>query len=152
MSDNASLAEVRQYISDSKFAVLNYVRDDLAPIARSIGSFFLDGDDLFFSTGKDAAKVSEIAKRPRVSLHFEHEGQSLESWKNLLLVGDAELISPGSPEQQRAIEALSVKSPRFRERVARGELASIAIFRVHVREYHYLDFTKGYIPARFELA
>jgi nitroimidazol reductase NimA-like FMN-containing flavoprotein (pyridoxamine 5'-phosphate oxidase superfamily) len=152
MSDHTNLDEVRQYIRQSIFGVLSYVREDLAPIARSIGSFAIDGDDLFFSTAKNAAKVREIALHPRVSFHFEHEGQSLENWKNVLLVGDAELTSPGSAEHELAVGLLSAKSPRFRDRVERGEVGAIAIFRVRVHEFQYLDVTKGYVPARIDLA
>ncbi len=152
MSDHATIEEGRRYLCDAAFVVLNYVREDQTPIARSLGSFSLDGDDLFFSTAKDAAKVREIARHPRVSVFVEHDGQSLDGWKNLLLAGDAELIVPGAPEHARAVGLLSAKSPRFKDRVERGELGAVAVFRVRIREYQYLDFGRGRLPARFDVA
>jgi nitroimidazol reductase NimA-like FMN-containing flavoprotein (pyridoxamine 5'-phosphate oxidase superfamily) len=152
MSEIEKLAEIRQYIRDSRYAVLNYVREDLSPISRTIGSFALDGDDLFFSTGKDAAKVREIGGHPRLSVHFEREGQQLESWKSVLLIGDAEQESPGTNGHARAVQLLSAKSPRFRERIEKGDLAGIAIHRIHIRELQFLDFSKSPVPIRITVS
>ncbi len=152
MSDVENLAEISQYIRDSRYAVLNYVREDLSPISRTIGSFALDGDDLFFSTGKDAAKVREIGNHPRLSVHFEREGQELESWKSVLLVGDAEQASSGTSGHEHAVSLLSAKSPRFRERVERGDLAGIVIHRIRIREFQFLDFSKSPVPLRLTVS
>jgi nitroimidazol reductase NimA-like FMN-containing flavoprotein (pyridoxamine 5'-phosphate oxidase superfamily) len=152
MSDVEKIAEIRPYILDSRYAVLNYVREDLSPIARTIGSFALDGDDLFFSTGKDAAKVREIGRHPRVSVHFEREGQELESWKSVLLVGDAEPVLPGAGDHERAVALLSARSPRFRARVESGDLAGIVIHRIIIREFQYLDFKRSPLPLQINVS
>lgn len=134
--------EIRDYIAGSKFAVLNYVRDDLAPVSRAMGSFAPDGLDLFFSTRKEAAKVREIARNKRVSFFFEHDNQTAESWRNVLLIGDAQPVADGE-EYARGVELLSAKNPRFRERAASGELSDTAIFRVRTKEIEFLDRTRG---------
>jgi pyridoxamine 5'-phosphate oxidase len=152
MGNIDSLETIEQYILGSRYAVLNYVREDLSPIARTIGSFALDGDDLFFSTRKDSAKVSEIGRHPRLSVHFEREGQDLESWKSVLLVGDAEQASPGSGGHDHAVSLLSARSPRFRERIEKGDPDDIVIHRIRIREFQYLDFSKSPVPLRITVS
>ncbi len=143
MSQTASKSEIQTYIADSKYALLTYVRGDLSPISRTIGSYAPDGEDLFFSTGKESAKVEEIKKNKRVSFFFEHDNQAPESWKSLLLIGNAEQVTAGSTDYEKAVERLGAKSPRFRERIAKGDLDSAAIYRIKTSELEYLDRSKG---------
>ncbi|TLU54211.1 MAG: pyridoxamine 5'-phosphate oxidase family protein [Chlorobium sp.] len=146
MSQIGSKTEIQKYILASRYAVLNYVRRDLTPVSRAIGSFAPDGDDLFFSTGKESSKVAEIHINKRISFYFEHDNQVLENWKSVLLIGDAEPVSVGSSDYNKAIERLGAKSPRFRERVAKGDLDSAVIYRINTSEFEYLDRSKGYGP------
>jgi nitroimidazol reductase NimA-like FMN-containing flavoprotein (pyridoxamine 5'-phosphate oxidase superfamily) len=111
-----------------------------------MGSFVPDGADLYFSTGLNTAKVVEVEKNQRVSFYFEHDNQVPESWKSVLLVGDAELLHSGSSAYETAVGLLAVKSPRFRERVEKGELNSAAVYRINTRELQYLDRSKGNGP------
>lgn len=152
MSQKEHLDEILQYILDTKYALLTYVRSDLTPISRTMGSFAPDGVDLVFSTGKSTAKVLEIGKNRRVSFFFEHDGQVSEHWKNLLLIGDAELLSSGSSDYNKAVERLAAKSPRFRERVEKGDLDSAAIYRINTRELEYVDRSRGNSPVRVAIA
>ncbi|NTW68844.1 MAG: hypothetical protein HGB23_03220 [Chlorobiaceae bacterium] len=148
MSNEENKKEILQYILDSKFALLNYVRQDLTPLSRAIGSFAPDGDDLYFSSSKESAKIGEIANNKRVSFYFEHDNQELENWKSLLLIGDAEPLSHGSSDFEKAVERIGARNPRFRERVANGDTANIVLYRISTRELEYLDRSKGNIPAR----
>ncbi|KAF0219095.1 MAG: putative stress protein [Geobacteraceae bacterium] len=134
--------EVLDYIGRSKFAVLTYVREDLAPVSRAMGSFAPDGLDLYFSTRKDAPKVQEIDRHRNVSFFFEHDNQALETWKNVLLIGEAEQLEQGD-KLDRAVLLLGNRNPRFKERVANGELQNTAIFRIRTKEIEYLDRSKG---------
>jgi pyridoxamine 5'-phosphate oxidase len=147
MSQRENQTEIQNYILESKYALLTYVRGDLTPISRTIGSFASDGVTLFFSTSKESQKVKEIEQNKRISFYFEHDNQLAESWKSVLLIGDAEQVSADSADYDQAIERLGAKSPRFRERIAKGDLGSAAIFRIHTRELEYLDRTKGKGPA-----
>ena len=144
MSEVRNHDEIWEYVLDSKYGLLNYVRGERTPISRATGSFTLNGTDLYFSTGKDTAKVREIGLNKRVSFYFEHDNQAVDAWKSVLLIGDAELVQAGSKDYNTAVERLSAKSPRFRERVAKGDLESAAIFRVRTKEIEYLDRSKGY--------
>lgn len=139
MSQTNNKSEIQKYILDSKYALLNYVRSDLTPVSRAIGSFAPDGDDLFFSTRQETSKVKEIEKHRRVSFYFEHDNQAPESWKSLLLIGDAEPVSVSSQDYEKAVERLGAKSPRFKERVEKGELGTTAIYRINTTELEYLD-------------
>lgn len=146
MSQTNNKSEIQKYILDSKYALLNYVRSDLTPVSRAIGSFAPDGDDLFFSTRQETSKVKEIEKNRRVSFYFEHDNQAPESWKSLLLIGDAEPVSVSSQDYEKAVERLGAKSPRFKERVEKGELDITVIYRIKTSEFQYLDRSKGYGP------
>lgn len=142
MSCEQLKSEVLDYITKSEFAVLNYVREDKAPVSRAMGSFVPSGLDLYFSSRRDAAKVKEINANKKVSFFFEHDNQELSTWKNLLLIGDAELVDSES-ELKTAVELLGARNPRFKERVANGELQNTAIFKIKTQEIEYLDRTKG---------
>jgi nitroimidazol reductase NimA-like FMN-containing flavoprotein (pyridoxamine 5'-phosphate oxidase superfamily) len=146
MSQSEIQTEIQQYIRDAKYALLTYVRSDLSPISRTMGSFAPDGENLYFSTSKESSKVREIEKHQRVSFFFEHDNQAPESWKSLLLIGHAEQVSDGSTDYERAVERLGAKSPRFRERIAKGDLGSAAIYRIKTSEFEYLDRSKGSGP------
>jgi nitroimidazol reductase NimA-like FMN-containing flavoprotein (pyridoxamine 5'-phosphate oxidase superfamily) len=146
MSQSEIQTEILQYIRDAKYALLTYVRSDLSPISRTMGSFAPDGENLYFSTGKESSKVREIEKHQRVSFFFEHDNQAPESWKNLLLIGNAEQVNAGSTDYERAVERLGAKSPRFRERIAKGDLGSAVIYRIKTSEFEYLDRSKGNGP------
>lgn len=143
MSETSWQSDVVDYITTTRFAVLGYVREDRAPLLRSMGSFVLSGFNLYFSSGKDAPKVREIEKNSLVSFFFEHDNQNLETWKSVLVLGRAKLLTTGT-EYDNAIELLGDRNPRFKERVAKGELVSTAIFKVKTEEIEYLDYSKGF--------
>jgi pyridoxamine 5'-phosphate oxidase len=143
MSTEQLKAEVASYVDKTRFAVLAYVRNDGIPLLRSMGSFVPDGVNLYFSSRKDAAKVKEIGDRSRISFFFEHEGQELNQWQNLLLLGDAVKVTDGA-ELDKAVQLLSNRNPRFKERIEKGELASTQIFRLNTEEFEFLDYGKGF--------
>lgn len=142
MSNEQWQKEVTEYIKETKYAILSYVREDGVPVLRSMGGFVLSGLDIYFSSGKATAKVNEIEKHKQVSFFFEQDNQTLPAWKSVLLIGDAEQVAEGG-ERDKAVELLSNKSPKFKEKVANGELPNIAIFKIKAREIQYLDWSKG---------
>ena len=143
MSQEQWKQDVVTYVDKTRFAVLAYVRNDAAPLLRSMGSFVPSGLDLYFSTRKDAAKVKEIADNSRISFLFEHDNQELNQWQSVLLIGDAVKVDSGE-ELNKAVELLSNRNPRFRERVDKGELALTQIFKLKTEEVEYLDYGKGF--------
>ena len=143
MSQEAWKEEIAAYIDTTRFAVLAYVRNDGTPLQRSIGSFAPIGLDLYFSTRKEAAKVQAISEEKRISVLFEHDNQDLTQWKSVLLIGDAEKIDGGA-ELDLAVETLSQRNPRFKERIAKGELPVTQIFKLKAEEVEFLDYGKGF--------
>ena len=146
MSNAENYSEILNYIQESKFALLTYVRSDLTPVTRAMGSFAANGENLYFSTGRESAKVREIENNKRVSFYFEHDNQTPENWKSVLLIGDAEQVNSASTDYATALERLGAKSPRFKERIVKGDLDSAVIYRLGTSEVEYLDRSKGYGP------
>ncbi|HWR57063.1 MAG: pyridoxamine 5'-phosphate oxidase family protein [Bacillota bacterium] len=142
MSNTQWQEEVGEYIKGSKFAILAYIREDGVPVLRSMGSFAPIGLDLYFSTPQAAAKVKEIEKHKQVSFFFEHDNQTLPAWRSVLLIGEAAQVSKEC-ELSKAVELLSNKSPKFKEKVANGELTNTAVYKLKTREIEYLDWSKG---------
>ncbi len=68
--------------------------------------------------------------------------------QQFLLIGDAEPLTVGSNDYAKAIDRLGAKSPRFRERIAKGDLDSAIIYKVKTSELEYLDRSKGKGPAQ----
>lgn len=143
MSDEKLEGEVIDYIAKTRLAILATVRGDQAPVVRTIGSFAQDGLNIYFSTGKETAKVKQIEGNKVVSLFFQQEGQEIGTFKNVALIGEAEKVREGN-ELTKAVELLGNRNPRFKARIEKGELEKVAIFKVQPKEVKYLDFSKGH--------
>jgi nitroimidazol reductase NimA-like FMN-containing flavoprotein (pyridoxamine 5'-phosphate oxidase superfamily) len=142
MGTGNSLREVLDYIQTIRFATLNYVREDKAPISRSMGSFALDGTSIIFSSQKDAAKVAAIQANRRISFFFEGDNQDLSAWKNVIAIGDAGLLEEKG-EKSRIAEILAQRNPRFRERIEKGELDKVALFVLKTEEFQFQNRAKS---------
>jgi nitroimidazol reductase NimA-like FMN-containing flavoprotein (pyridoxamine 5'-phosphate oxidase superfamily) len=143
--------EIVEYIGNAPWAVLATVREDGAPVVRTMANFATGaaGAEIYFSTGKEADKTRQIRKNGRVSFLFQHEGQQIPSFRNVAAVGDADPLS-GGVELDRAAEALSARSPHFRGQVEREGIGSVAVYRVRVSEIRFLDFGRGFGPESVE--
>lgn len=135
-------SEISDYVNATRFATLAYVREDGSPVQRSFGSFALAEYDVIFSTRKVAAKVRDIVTNNKVSFLFEHESQELANWRNALFVGEAHKIEEPR-ELDWAVGILSERNPRFKERIEKGELPNIQLFKLKTRDIEYIDYGKG---------
>lgn len=133
--------EVENYINSTKYVVLGTVKGNI-PTLRTLGSFANDGLIIYFSTNKNTEKVKHIEKNPQVSLLFQHEGQEISSFKNVSIIGRATQVSEKN-EKNKAIALIGSRSPKFKERAAKGELKENVFFRVSPIEVKHLDFSKG---------
>jgi len=140
---------VIEYIKQTQWATLATVREDGAPVLRTMGSFAPDGVNVFFSTPRKAGKVRHIWKNSLVNFFFQHENQKLETFKNVAIIGRAHEVT-GGPQLQKAIELLSARNPRFKARVERDELGDTAIFLIHTTEIKYLNYGSGIGPAAIQ--
>lgn len=139
------IKKVKEYIKSTKYATLGYVSKEGTPSLRAMGSFTNDELDLYFSSGKNAAKVSNIEVNPTISFLFQHEGQELTSFKSVTYVGKASLIKD-EEELKKAVSLLGEKNPRFKERAEKGQLSETAIFKVVPQNIQYLDYSNGIGP------
>jgi general stress protein 26 len=135
-------SEITGYANTARFANLAYIRHDGSPVLRTLGSFALAGYDVIFSTKKEAAKVREISENNKVSFYFEHDAQQLPLWKSALFIGEAHKVEEAR-ELDWAVGILSDRNPRFKERIAKGELPNIQLFKVNTRDIEYIDYSKG---------
>jgi len=135
-------SEITDYANTTRFATLAYLREDGAPVQRSFGSFALANYDVIFSTRKEAAKVRDIVTNNKVSFLFEHDSQELPKWRNALFIGEAYKIEEAR-ELDWAVGILSERNPRFKERIEKGELPNIQLFKLKTRDIEYIDYSKG---------
>ncbi|MDT3427061.1 general stress protein 26 [Paenibacillus forsythiae] len=142
--------QIVEYLNDTRFVVLATVDNEQSPVLRSLGSFVADGYTIYFSTQKNSNKVEQIQGNPKIVLFFQHENQELSSFVNVSVHGTAQAISEPA-ETDRAIQQLSSRNPRFKERAEKGELQDTVIYKVDARELKVLDFSKGIGPSAVEV-
>ncbi|HBC91672.1 MAG TPA: pyridoxamine 5'-phosphate oxidase family protein [Pelotomaculum sp.] len=145
-SNKGILDNVKEYIGKTKWVILSTVTQENLPALRTLGSIVNDDLNIYFSTGKNTAKVAQIESNPFVTLLFQHEGQELATFINVTYTGKAEKVS-SEQELAKAIALLSNRSPRFKERAEKGQLDETAIFKVEPVRIKYLDYSQGIGPA-----
>jgi uncharacterized pyridoxamine 5'-phosphate oxidase family protein len=141
MADNQLLPVIQDYIDKTPRSVLATVTKDNIPAIRTIGSFTREGIDIYFYTRKSTAKYAQIKANPVVVFYFQHENQEASTFKNVVYTGKAQEIQEGDL-LQRAIAILS-KRPKFKELAAKGELDSVALYRVEPLNIKLLDYGKS---------
>jgi pyridoxamine 5'-phosphate oxidase len=132
---------LQNYAERTRFIILATINEKNEPILRTLASWAIDGHRVYFATNVQSAKVQQIRQNSHVSILLQQEEQELGSFVNIAFTGEAEPSS--DEERERAIIAISDRSPRFRERVEKGELDTYALFTLLPREIKVLDFTKG---------
>jgi pyridoxamine 5'-phosphate oxidase len=130
--------------SNARFLSLATVESG-SPVIRTLGSWAISGTRLFFSTSIHADKVKQIAASSAVSAQLLPEGQELSNLRNLVIDGEAVRLEGDA--QKAAIDAISARNPRFKERAEKGQLAETALFEVLPRRVKLLDFSRGLGPA-----
>ncbi len=94
------------YAEEAQSAVLATVTEGGPPEVRHVGGYGIvtseKGAIFYLNTGKDSAKVTQIARNPSVSLIFQHGHQ--DGLKNVTLYGKARLAAEEErPEAEAAI-------------------------------------------------
>ncbi|MDR2863942.1 MAG: pyridoxamine 5'-phosphate oxidase family protein [Puniceicoccales bacterium] len=136
---------VHDYIARTRVAFLAIDREDHTPTIRPIGSFAPVAPgaiDLFFSAPRDSEKARALRLHPRINFYFQHDGQEISAYKAVSLIGNASEVHASTEGYEQAVAALSARSPHFKARVEKGELAGTAIFRVTATEVRYSDFAQ----------
>jgi general stress protein 26 len=152
---NASKGNVSQeiidYIEQTQWAILSTVRNDGVPVPRTMGAFSQDngGKTIYFATLPDTGKTRDIKENNRVSLLFQHEGQSLAEFRNVVVLGNASIID-SDEELQRAVKGISSRSPFIKERIENAGVETFSFYKVGAAEIKFLDFKKGIGPGAVE--
>jgi len=142
--------KVVEYLNQTKWIILATVDDNQTPVLRTLGSFAVDGFNVYFSTGNNTAKVNQIELNPKVSVFFQHENQELPSYINVSVTGKANKVTT-EEELNKVITLLSNRNPKFKERVEKGEIGNSVFYRVAPKEVKLLDFSKGKGPEAVEV-
>jgi len=152
---NASKGNVSQeiidYIEQTQWAVLSTVRNDGVPVPRTMGAFAQDNGrkTIYFATLPDTGKTRDIKENNRVSLLFQHEGQSLPEFRNVVVLGSAAIID-SDEELQRAVAGISSRSSFVKERIETVGVGTFSFYKVGATEIKFLNFKKGIGPAAVE--
>lgn len=92
--------------------------------------------------------MRKLEKHKRVSFYIEQANQTPDTWKSVLLIGDAEPLETGSADYATALLRLGAINPRFKERIEKGDLDSATVYKITTREIEYLDRSSGYAGVR----
>lgn len=130
-----------KYVEQSKVGLLITVDENKVPFVRSIGAFSNDGANIYFLTAKETEKVKHINSNPTVTFYVENEGQPYESFKSVAISGEASEVTEND-ELSRAIEAISVRYPLIKEKVANGEFENSSIYVVKTKFIKLADYTQ----------
>jgi general stress protein 26 len=130
-----------KYVEQSKVGLLITVDENKVPFVRSIGAFSNDGANIYFLTAKETEKVKHINSNPTVTFYVENEGQPYESFKSVAISGEASEVTENN-ELSRAIEAISVRYPLIKEKVANGEFENSSIYVVKTKFIKLADYTQ----------
>ena len=132
---------IKEYLNDTKYITFATVDGENAPALRVLGAFGVDDYTTYFSTVEGTAKVEQIKHNPNVSVFFQHENQELASFINITIKGKAEKVTD-EVELKKAINVISNRNSRFKERIEKDGLGSNIIIRVNPAELKILDFKK----------
>jgi hypothetical protein len=130
-------------INRTQIAFLGIIREDGSPTIRPIEVFAPVGPgevSVYFSTPGDSAKSKALRQHPRTTFFFQPEGIEISAYKGASLIGDAVEILPDAAEYSQAIAILVARSPYFKSRVEKGEIAGMTVFRINAVEVRYSDY------------
>lgn len=144
--------EIKSYIGTTKLFTLATIDDEnggIYPALRTIGAFATDGFTIYFSTGKDSAKVKQIENNPNVVAFFQQESQEISSFRNVTVIGKARLLQC-EDAFNKAIELIGNRNPRFKERIKNNGRDKVAIFKIKPEVIKSLDYGRGHGPQAVE--
>lgn len=136
------IEESIKYVEQSKVGLLITVDENKVPFVRPIGAFSNEGANIYFLTAKETEKVKHINSNPTVTFYFEDEGQPFDSFKNVAITGEASEVTEDD-ELKRAIDAISIRYPIIKEKVANGEFEKSSIYVVKGKSIKLADYTQS---------
>ena len=104
--------QINEYLKKTKTILLSTVTEENKADVRILGAIATDGVDTYFSTQKDARKVSQIESNPNVALYFEAPGQAFPNYINATVYGKAQRVTD-LEEIEKAKTLIKEKLPHF---------------------------------------
>lgn len=130
-----------KYVEQSKIGLLLTVDENKVPFVRSIGAFSTDGANVYFLTAKATEKVKHIKENPVVTIHFQNEGQPIQTFRSVAITGEASEVTD-SGEFEKAVEDISVRYPLIKDRVASGDIRDSSIYVIKAKFIKSADYTE----------
>jgi pyridoxine/pyridoxamine 5'-phosphate oxidase len=129
-------------IQSKKGLVVNTVGLDGYPNTRIFYSHANEGYTVYFSSQATANKVKEIAANSKVNAYYDDSTQELQTWKNVVVYGDASPLEKDGAEYKKAVELISAKSANFKKRAEEGQLGASILFKIKPVRVKVLDFSQ----------
>jgi pyridoxine/pyridoxamine 5'-phosphate oxidase len=140
-----------EIIQSKRGMVVNTIGLDGYPNTRIFYSHANDGYTVYFSSQAQAAKVKEIQANPKVNAYYDDTSQELQTWKNVVVYGNAQALEKDSSEYKKAVELISAKSANFKKRVEDGQLGASILFKIIPVRVKVLDFSQDPRVTEFEV-
>ena len=86
----------------------------------------LAGDKIYFGSGKEAGKVANLQKNPRIAITIDLYSDDWSQLKGILVHGTAALVERG-PRFKQARDRLYEKYPQYREEAALATSDSVIV-------------------------
>jgi pyridoxine/pyridoxamine 5'-phosphate oxidase len=139
-----------EIIQSKKGMVVNTIGLDGYPNTRIFYSHANDGYTVYFSSQAKAAKVAEIKANPKVNAYYDDSAQELQTWKNVVIYGNAQALEKDSADYKKAVELISARSANFKKRVEEGQLEGSILFKINPVRVKVLDFSQEPRTTEFE--
>ncbi len=117
------------------------VRPDGYPQATTV-AYANDGLAVYFMCDRDAQKVRNLGKNPKVSLAIDGEGSDWEHLHGLSMGATAEVVNSPA-EKRRAFKLLGSKFASM-AKMSEGDLAESAIVRVTPKVISAINYDLGF--------
>ena len=141
------MSEIEHHLKDQASKVghitLGTVDENGYPAQRTLASFAVGGEQIYFSTSAVSRKITHLRARPQVSVLFQQDGQQLGVFVNLTVIGRAAVITDPA-EFKKAGDLIATRSPRFKDRWETGHVgAETVLVRIEPAELRRTDLGKG---------
>ena len=136
--------KIKEYLENSKTAVLATVDSNNNPNIRTIGGFGIKEITIYFSTVKESSKVGQIKSNKNVSLLFQHENQVIPNFVNVEIKGIAEEVKDKA-QFEEGFEYISKRKPQLKITEKTHN-----IYKVVPKEIKVLDFSKENAEERIQ--
>lgn len=141
---DASLrTKILELLDKHRILTLATLRPDGWPQATTVG-YVSRGLTLWFMTGKDTQKTSNIARDNRVSLTIDHDTSDPMGISGLSMAARALAVSDEATIREILFTELPRKYPEYASMMDGVEISDVAVFELRPEVISVLDYSKGF--------